>query len=186
MTISKQLSLLDEARDLFTLTRNTCDRCGAAFETGRPSRLCALCAGPRACVACPVCELEHDVPVLASHKLCKACAADMTMTLAMTQARLDDAHAAWLAADERLQADYAHADDATQARYDAAVTLRNHGELNGKHYTLEQARAAWEKALGRGDELAALLSLYDTAAIAAQGQQRLLDAVRAVEEAIDG
>ena len=182
---------IEEQNDLFTLIDQTCADCGQAFQSSRKNKYCATCASLRtgqvgaATVECPACSIEHQIPILKPHKLCLSCSADMTMTLAMAQARYDDARAAFVERHERLMADYAHADEQLQTRYDAAVTLRNHGTLGDKQYTVEQARAAWAKALERGDDLAALLSQYDAATGAGDARQRSLEAVRAVEEAIE-
>ena len=180
-----------EQDNLFALVDQTCADCGTAFSTSRRTARCALCASLRsgqvgaATVECPACGVEHQVPVLAPTKLCGPCRLDPLLTLAGAQARLDAAREAWLAVDERLQADYAHADTKLQARYDAAVTLRNHGTLGEQRYTPAQVDAAWSRALGRADSLSALLARYDAAQAAALALKAAQQAVRAVEEAIE-
>lgn len=120
--MATQQTLLDQDIDtLFALRTNTCARCGASFQTSRPARLCALCAGPQATVGCPACGVEHRVPVLAPHKLCPPCLVDLDMTEAALRARLAQADAAYTEAATRLDADLAHADEADVARYQAAL-----------------------------------------------------------------
>lgn len=180
-----------EDDDLFVLKTQTCTDCGETFKASRRSPRCALCASLRsgqvgpATVQCPVCDLEHQIPILAPHKLCKCCSADMAMTLASARARLEDAQAAADRLSARLDADVAHADEATRARFEAAVVMLITGQFAGRQLSTEQVRAAWEKAKARGDDLAALLSLYDEAAAAALAQQRAAAAVRAAEEAME-
>lgn len=182
----------DEPDSLFDLIPQSCADCGQSFAASRRARWCALCAALRsgqvgpASVVCPGCGVAHQVPVLAPTKLCGPCRVDPALTLAGARAREEQARAAWLALDERLQADYAHADDALRTRFENAVTLRNHGTLGGQPYTPAQVQAAWTKALGRGDDLSALLALYDRATTAQQAATRAAEAVRAVEEATHG
>jgi hypothetical protein len=188
--MANQLTLLDEdIDDLFALRPQTCADCGATFETSRRASRCALCASLRsgqvgpATVVCPVCDLEHQIPILAPHKLCGPCRVDLVMTLASARARLEDAQAAADRLSARLDADAAHADDATRARFEAAVTMLVTGQYGGRQLTVEQVKAAWAKAKARGDDLAALLALYDAAAAAALKQQRAAAAAAAAEEA---
>lgn len=180
-----ELAQLDATADLFTLQSNVCDRCGATFETGRRSRFCALCAGPRATVQCPACDLTHEVPILAPHKLCLSCSADMEMTLASARVRFDQAKEQADALSVQLDADVAHADEKTRERFAAAVAARFTGQLGDRQLTTDQVSAAWAKALERGDDLSPLLDLYDRAQAAALAQLKAAEAVRAVEEAIE-
>ena len=165
------ITATDPTIDLFTLRTNICGDCGASFETSRPARLCALCAGPRATVACPACGLEHQVPVLAPTKLCGPCRVDPVMTrmslesrLAAAQCRADEA---WL----RLDADVAHADAADRARYDAACE-------KAAEWSPERWAKARDAAIAKGDGLSPLLTArqrWDEAAAT-------LDQVRAAVE----
>jgi hypothetical protein len=157
---------LDDGDDLFALTTHTCVDCGASFSTSRRATRCALCAslasgavGP-ATVVCPGCDVTHQIAVLAPHKFCRDCAADLPATLDRLLAEAD-------ALSARLDADVAHADEATQARFSAAVQMLHTGELGGRGLSLEQVRAAWAKARAKGDDLSALLALYDAAQAAA-------------------
>lgn len=157
-----------ETEDMFFLHANVCTRCGATFETSRRSRLCAICAGPQATVRCPGCDLGHQVPVLAAHKLCKACCVDLELTASALRARLD---AAQFAADEawtRLDADLAHADATDRARYDAACE-------KAATWGADRWARARDAAIAKGDGLSPLLAArlaWDEAAVA-------LDAARA-------
>lgn len=177
--------------DLFTLRDQTCADCGAIFSTSRRALRCATCASLRtgqvgaATVVCPVCDLEHQIPILKPHKLCLSCSADMTMTLASARNRYDDAVFDANALSTRLDADVAHADEATRARFEAAVGMLATGQLGGRQLTTDQVAAAWAKALTKQDDLSPLLDLYDRAAAAALAQLRAAEAVRAVEEAME-
>lgn len=68
-------------------------------------------------ITCRVCECSATVPIDAPAKLCTLCAEDLDRTTAHITARYDAAagrhHDAW----ERLDADVAHADEATVARW---------------------------------------------------------------------
>jgi hypothetical protein len=157
---------IDPTDDLFTLHTHTCVDCGETFATSHPATRCALCASLRtgqvgaATVQCPGCDVEHQIAILAPHKFCRDCAADLPATLDRLLAEADA-----LAA--RLDADVAHADAATQARFSAAVQMLHTGELGGRGLSLEQVRAAWAKARAKGDDLSALLARYDAAQAAA-------------------
>src|SRR5262245_2231246 len=187
-----QQPLDDDADDLFALQTHTCADCGASFQTSRRAARCATCASLRtgpvgaATVVCPVCGLEHQIPILKPHKLCLSCAADMPMTLASARVRFDDAKETADALSTRLDADTAHADEATQARFAAAVQMLITGRWGDKQLTTAQCRAKWDAAIAKGDDLGALLTLYDQAAAAALVQIRAAEAVRVVEEAIEG
>jgi hypothetical protein len=190
--MTAQHTFLDEDIDsLFTLIAQTCADCGQPFEASRRTPRCATCASLRtgqvgaATVVCPVCDIEHQIPILKPHKLCLSCSADMTMTLASARVRYDRAREAADALSVQLDADVAHADDATQARFAAAVALRITGRHGETTYTQTQVDAAWRRALEKGDTLSALLSLYDRAAAAALAVERAGAAMRAVEEAIE-
>lgn len=151
-----------ETEDLFFLKTNVCDRCGATFETSRRSRLCALCAGPQATVRCPGCNVEHQVPVLAPHKLCKCCTVDLELTASSLRARLDLAQAAADNAWTRLDADLAHADDADRERYDAACE-------RAAEWEAERWARARDAAIAKDDGLSPLLAArlaWDDAATA--------------------
>ena len=146
---------LEEDDDLFVLRSLVCVDCRQPFESSRYSARCAMCRSLRqgqvgpAKVTCPACEVEHKVSILAPHKLCPKCAADLTATerhiretLATAELRFQNALDAWNAA-------YAQATPEDQQRY----------------HTVEEARAAnapgfqakYRKALGKGDGLSALL-----------------------------
>lgn len=182
--------LEDDDDDLFALPEQTCADCGQKFTSSRRAVRCALCASLRsgevgaASVECPACGIQHGIPILSPTKLCGPCRIDPVMTLASCQARLSQARVAWLELDERLQADYAHADDALRTRFEAAVGLRLHGSIGDAHYTPAQIEAAWTKALAKPD-LGPLLVLYDRAQAALAAHTHAVEAVRAVEETID-
>lgn len=178
----------DDDDNLFTERTLVCQGCGATFTTTNPRQgmRCALCnAGLMVKVICPACDIEHQIPILKPHKLCLSCSADMTMTLASARVRLERACEEALVVSVRLDADVAHADAATQARFEAAVQMLFTGQLAGRQLTIEQVRAAWSKACAKGDDLSALLALYDRAQAAALAQQRAEAAVQAVEEAVE-
>jgi hypothetical protein len=178
-----------EEDDLFALIAQTCADCGATFEASRRSARCATCASLRtgqvgpATVRCPVCDLEHAVPLLSETKLCAPCRVDLVMTLASARARRENAQAAADAAWSRLDAALGHADDRDRDRYDAARTLAETGSLNGRSYTEAQRTAAWQRALERGDGLSALLAAWDAWGAAAAALDRARAAMAAVEEA---
>lgn len=180
----------DDGDDLFILHTQTCADCGVTFQTSRRNRQCAICASLRtgqvgaATVVCPVCGVEHQVPILAPHKLCKDCGTDLELTKVDALSRLREAQEAASALSTRLDADVAHADEPTQARFQAAVALRQTGQLGAASYTQAQIDAAWARALTKGDALSALLDLYDRAQVAALAQIRAAEAVQAVEEAM--
>jgi hypothetical protein len=176
----------DPTTELFTDRTLVCGGCGETFTTTNPRarERCALCnAGLKVKVVCPVCDLEHAAPLLADTKLCGPCRVDLVMTLSSAHARLRDAQAAADAAHTRLGADLAHADDRDRDRYDAARTLAETGELNGRGYTEAQRAAAWQRALDRGDGLSALLAAWDAWSAAAAALDQARAAVAAVEEA---
>lgn len=178
----------DDQDDLFAERTLECQGCGASFTTTSPraSDRCVECkAGLKVKVVCPVCDLIHAVALLAPHKLCLSCSADMTMTLASACVRLENAQAAADARSARLDADVAHADEKIRARFEAAVGMLTTGQLGDRQLTPKQVRAAWEKALAKGDDLSPLLALYDAAATAALTQQRASVAVRAAMEAME-
>lgn len=158
--------------DLFDLIEQTCTDCGATFSTSRRATRCALCASLRsgevgpATVLCPGCGVEHQVPVLAPHKLCKCCTVDLEMTAGALRARLDAAQAAADEAWERMDADLAHADDSDRARYDAACERAAEWEAD------RWARAR-DAAIAKGDGLSPLLV----------ARLRLDDAVLALDRA---
>lgn len=155
-----------EDDDLFTLIPQTCADCQQPFAASRRAARCALCASLRngqvgaATVVCPACGVEHQIAILAPHKFCPACVA--------AAAEADD-----LAA--RLDADVAHTDDTTRARFEAAVALLQTGVLGERQLTTEQVRAAWQRAIDRADDLSPLLSRYDRATAAALAQLRMAD-----------
>lgn len=189
--IAIQQPLIDETDDLFTLIAQTCADCGQPFEASRRTPRCAICASLRtgqvgaATVQCPVCGIEHQIPILAPHKLCRLCAADMTATLTSAQQRYDLAREAADALSVQLDADVAHADERTQARFEAAVAMLETGRWGDLQLSVAQCRAKWDKAKAAGDALSALLGLYDRAARAALAVERAGAAVWAVEEASD-
>ena len=182
---------LDDADDLFDLIKQTCADCGQSFQSSRHAARCALCASLRggqvgaATVQCPACGIEHQIPIMKPHNLCLSCSADMEMTLAYARNRYDDAVSNANALSARLDADVAHADDATRTRFEAAVTMLATGRLGDRQLTTEQVRAAWDKALTKDDELSVLLALYDAAAAAALTQQRAAEVVSAIEKAMN-
>lgn len=182
----------DDEDELFQLHTQTCTDCGQAFSTSRRAPRCALCASLRtgqvgaATAICPACNIEHQVPILAPHKLCKDCGADLELTKVDVLSRLREAHDAADALSAQLDADVAHADEGTQARFTAAIALRQTGQLGEQQYTQQQVDAAWARALGKADDLAPLLALYDRAQAAALAQVRAGEAVRAVAEAMEG
>jgi hypothetical protein len=166
----QQTFLEEEIDDLFTLTAQTCADCGEPFQSSRRAPRCALCSSLRtgqvgpATVQCPGCGVEHKIAILAPHKFCVTCG-DPATAYAKLQAVADELSA-------RLDADVAHADEQTRARFEAACAMLYTGRLGDRQLTTEQVRAAWQKAIDKGDDLSPLLVLYDRAAAAALAQQR--------------
>jgi hypothetical protein len=173
---------LQEYDDLFDLKEYICADCRQPFQTSRHSLRCAMCQSLRqgqvgpATVICPGCDREHRIPVLAPHRLCPSCAADLDATerhiketLAAAELRFQNAIDAWTAA-------YAQADPCDQERY----------------HVVEEARAAnapgfaakYQKALMKGDGLSALLKAKEACdGVATQVQGRLTAwAEQALEE----
>lgn len=148
----------DDQDDLFALRDHTCTDCGQAFQTSRRAARCALCASLRtgqvgpATVQCPGCGVEHQIPILAPHKRCPACADPEVL-----RARLEQAEEAATAAYTRLDADYAHADDQDRARYDAACEARASGLWRGQARPASFFAQQWEAAITRNDGLSPLL-----------------------------
>jgi hypothetical protein len=157
-----------EPDDLFTLSTHTCTDCGQAFESSRPAHRCAMCTALRsgdvgpATVVCPGCGAEHKVPILADHKLCGPCRADLVLTKMALESTLNAAQCradeAWL----RLDADLAHADAADRARYDAAME-------RAAEWGAERWQRARDAAIAKADGLSPLLAArraWDEAAAA--------------------
>lgn len=180
-----QLSLEPPAADqldLFALTAHRCQDCGTTFETSRHATRCATCRSLHAglvgpCeVVCPACDAPHRVPVLAPHRLCPACMGDLDVTAGRIQAALQAAELAFEAAVERLTADYDHADEQDQRRYQAALAARE---------TLPPAKwaTAWLRATEKGDGLSPLVQAKNSADAAGELLERLRRAACEVEEA---
>ena len=185
--MTTQQTFLDQDIDtLFDLIEHVCTDCAQPFRSSaRAASYCALCASLRkgqvgpATVQCPACGLEHQVPVLAPHKLCRPCAADPELTAHALRARLEAAEAALDAATTRLDADLAHADAPDQARYEAAVEARGRGLWKGEARTPTFFAQQWAAAIARGDGLAPLLAArlaYDDAGAQWQAAQRQAEA----------
>lgn len=146
-----------EDDDLFILIPQTCADCGQPFQTSRRNTHCATCTSLRAgqvgpaTVMCPACRVDHQVPILAKHKLCGPCGADLVMTKMHLESTLNYAQChtdeAWL----RLDADLAHADEADRARYDAAME-------RAAEWPLTRWQRARDAAIAKADGLAPLLA----------------------------
>lgn len=178
----QQQPLLDDPDGLFAaLIEQTCADCGAQFETSRRSTYCALCVSLRAgqvgpaTVQCPGCGMEHQIPVLAPHKLCKCCVVDLEMTAGALRARLEQAEQALDEALTRLDADLAHANAGDHARYEAAVEARGSGLWRGEARPAAFFAQQWQTAIARNDGLSPLLRArlaYDAAGEAWETAQR--------------
>jgi len=158
---------IQEGDDLFSLREQTCADCGALFETSRAAARCALCASLRsgqvgpATVLCPICGIEHQIPVLAPHKLCPVCVADPELCQANIAAdlqRAEDAYTDTLIAIEHVANDTT---DADHERYNTAVEARRTGKIAGRQYSAAQIAASWARSLQAGDGLSPLLAAHD-------------------------
>lgn len=150
----------DPTADLFTERTLICRDCQRPFTTHNPRTrsACAECnAALRAKVICPGCDTEHQIAILAPHKFCPACASDMDATRARLRAELDAAEDAATAAYTRLDADYAHADEADRDRYQAAIDARRDGLWRGEVKPPAFFAAQWDAAIARNDGLSPLL-----------------------------
>jgi hypothetical protein len=171
-----------EQASLLTLLEitGTC-RCGATFTTTDPDRrLCDLhlveCingAGiledddeidwdrptrtPPAMtrITCAACGTAASIPVTASGRLCDLCREDLGATARRLQANIDQINATWRAALERWDADYAHACEADQARYQAVVEAR--GKVHEGLIKEASYMGRYREAIERNDGLTALL-----------------------------
>lgn len=173
---------LEEDDDLFTLKTYVCVDCRQEFNTSRHSIRCPMCnalrqgqVGP-ATVTCPVCDKEHGVHVLAPHRLCPACAANLDATERHIRETLATAELALEDAQDRWEATYAQADLSDQGRYHVVCEARAAASAG--------FAAKYQRALERGDGLSALLRAKEACDdVAARVQGRLAAwAEQALEE----
>ena len=169
---------IEEGDDLFLLQGQTCADCGNAFLTSQPASRCALCAALRsgqvgpATVLCSICGIEYQVPVLAPHKLCGVCAADLPLAASNIAADLQKAENAWNNAALFLNEALEDATEADRRRFDVAVAARETGKVAGRTYSAAQLAGSWARALVAGDGLSPLLAAHNALKEAAAAMKR--------------
>ncbi len=170
---------IEEGDDLFDLKEYTCVDCKHPFQTSRHSARCAMCRSLRqgqvgpATVTCPVCELEHKVPVLAPHRLCSACASDLDATERHIRETLSTAEQALCNTVDAWDAAYNQADPEDRARYHNVCDARVWP--GDAEYKASFARK-YARALGKGDGLSALLRAKEACDAATEAVQSRLAA----------
>lgn len=170
---------VEEGDEFFILRSLICVDCKQVFEASRHSLRCATCRSLRqgqvgpATVTCLVCDEEHQVPVLAPHRLCPTCAADLDATERHIRETLETAEQALTDAWEHWDADLAHSDD--KERYAKVCAARVEGAAG---FAEKYARA-----LAKGDGLSALLKQSEAVAALITATERTRAwAERALEE----
>lgn len=122
-----------------------------AFWAERPRRTPPATAR----ITCAACDRPATIPVTAAGRLCDLCREDLELTLVDVLATWDRAVTALREATERFDADVAHADEQTQARYARVVAARQQAFDGALSQASFQQR--YSEALARGDALSALL-----------------------------
>lgn len=106
-------------------------------------------------ITCAACGVPATIPVTANGRLCSLCREDLDATAARIGANVEAINATRRAALERWDADYAHADERDQERYERVVEAR--GRVHDGLLKRENYEARAREALARGDGLTALL-----------------------------
>jgi hypothetical protein len=175
---------------MFALQAQTCADCGKAFSTSQPAALCATCASLRAgpvgpaTVQCPICGIEHQIPILSPSKLCGPCRVDPELCRANIAADVARAEAAWAEAAERLNTAVDVASEANVRRFNVAVAAKETGRMGGKHYTPAQMAQSWARALAAGDGLSVLLAAHEALQAAAAELTRVQTWAKQATEAV--
>jgi hypothetical protein len=112
----------------------------------RPARGAVLTAR----ITCRVCDKPATVPILSSGLLCEHCRRDLDATARHITQVLEATEARFVAAVERWDADYAHAEVRDQERY------QNVGGARAALSAAEFARK-YDRAYAKGDGLSMLL-----------------------------
>lgn len=132
-------------------------------------------------ITCRVCDAKSEQSIDTPGLLCQHCRADLDATEAHIKGVLESALLSFLNARDLHQANVAHADEKTRARYERvqeALGAPHDGEMSA-----ESVQRRYNEARGRSDALGALLVERDAAEeIAAEYQWLAAWAERGLEE----